>query len=438
MHSRKAAVAAAVAVIALASLVGLAAEPTTAKLKSGDVLELAKRFATFNDALPDAAKLGMSRLTAFEEHPHFVYAAGVLETSAGKPAGVRRVIFVKPATFIIDDQFPAGAAARWILEAPTAPDITGRVATVGKGEAHIVCSVLKLIDGAIKLIGQVRGDARPNRQAVEITGRTRFIVALHIGAGATRCTLTEENGPTQVKVASGDRVCDLALPAGADAGTIAVAEGKKPVLAVRPLPAGIMPHGAKGVRMIDGWDRRYRGKGRAPWDSGKPDGKLMAAVEAGTLKPGRAVVLGCGSGTNAIYLASKGFDVTALDVAPTALTIAGTKADKAKVTVRWLVADVLAPPEMKPFDVIFDRGCYHGVRRVSATGYVKTADTLSRPGTMMLILAGNANETRHYGPPRVDETHLVGDFAKTWDFVHLQEHRGGAWFWSALMRRRAK
>lgn len=99
---------------------------------------------------------------------------------------------------------------------------------------------------------------------------------------------------------------------------------------------------------------------------------------------------------------------------------------------------MLAPPPLEPFDVIFDRGCYHGVRRANAAGYVKTVDTLSEPGTMMLIHAGNANEANHYGPPRVDETHLVGDFAKTWDFVHLHEHRRGTWYWSVLLRRRAE
>ena len=44
------------------------AEPVVASLKTADVIELTQRFASYNDALPDAAKLGMSRLTAFEEH----------------------------------------------------------------------------------------------------------------------------------------------------------------------------------------------------------------------------------------------------------------------------------------------------------------------------------------------------------------------------------
>jgi len=431
MNSRRVALVVAFVLIVLGSTVGRAAERSAAKLKTVDVQGLTKRFATFNDALPDAAKLGMSKLTAFEEHPHFVYAAGVLASNNAKVRGKRRVIFVRPDTLIIDDQFPTGITARWTLEHQHAIGPDNGI----QDDSRINPRLLWCARPArARILLRLRGI-----QIFEFSGNTRYVVALNLKSGKiAECTATERNGTVQVKVTSGDRVCDLALPTGADAPMIAVTEDKKPVLAQRPLPAGIMPHGAKGVRMIEGWDKRYRSNSKAPWDSGKPDSKLVAAVEAGTLKPGRAVVLGCGSGTNAIYLAKKGFDVTAMDVAPTALAIAKTKADKANVTVRWMVADVLAPPTLKPFDVIFDRGCYHGVRRVSATGYVKTTDALSKPGTMMLILAGNANEARHYGPPRVDETHLVSDFAKTWDFVHLQEHRDGAWFWSALMRRRAK
>ena len=161
---------------------------------------------------------------------------------------------------------------------------------------------------------------------------------------------------------------------------------------------------------------------------------------------GRTLEIGCGTGTNAIYLASKGFTVTGVEVAPTALVLAERKARKAKVRVRWLVADVTAMGEMEPFDFIFDRGCYHHVQLYNSTGFVKTVDRLTRSGAHFLLLAGNANQPRHGGPPRVEETKLVNDFAKTWDFVCLREirfesrnpnHKTGPWAWSALMRRRA-
>ena len=71
----------------------------------------------------------------------------------------------------------------------------------------------------------------------------------------------------------------------------------------------------------------------------------------------------------------------------------------------------------------------------------------SRDGTRSLILASNANEPRHYGPPRVEETDIVKDFAGSWDFIWLKEIRfdssdpertDGPWAWSALVRPKAK
>ena len=381
MPTRRNVVASAVLLLALLTLTVRAAEPAAASLKAADMLELAERFAEFDEKLPEPTTLGLRRIIAFEEHRHFVYVMGELPNSGDKSAGVRRVVFVKPATFVVD----------------------------------------------------------------QLAGDTRFVVVRHVGKGGpAKCERSEKDGTIQMKLTAGDRVCELILPTGSGEGTIAVTQSEKKLLAKRLLPAGIMPHGPKGVAMIERWDAAYRGRRPAPWDSGQPNSRLTEAVENGTIKPGRVAVLGCGSGTNAVYLATKGFEVTALDVAPTALAIAQAKAAKAKVKVRWLLADVLAPPTLEPFDFLFDSGCYHCIRRANAAGYVKTANTLAKPGALMLILAGNANEPRHHGPPRVEETDLVSDFAETWDFVHLRELRpsgdpsreGAPWFWSALLRRR--
>ncbi|MCR4413844.1 MAG: methyltransferase domain-containing protein, partial [Thermoguttaceae bacterium] len=155
--------------------------------------------------------------------------------------------------------------------------------------------------------------------------------------------------------------------------------------------------------------------------------------------------LGSGTGTNAIYLASRGFDVTAIDLAPTALARAEAKAHQAKVRVRWLLADVLHPPKLEPFDLIFDRGCYHGVRAGQAAAYVETLCRLSKPGTQVLIVAGNANEPPpRYGPPRVKEEEIRQDFSSRFEFQWLREtrfdtadpDRPGAMAWSILMTRR--
>jgi len=366
------------------ALLPLAARAGAADLKLPDPRELAMRFATFNDQLPAPAMLGMSRILAFEEHRYFVYAMGDLPARQDRPGGKRRIVFFKPATFVIDDRLAGGKRSIEVFPAGGSEPVAWKAA--------------------------------------------------------------EKKGAKRITLSAGERRCDLVFPSGPGENTIAVTEGKDSLLPKRLLPAGILPHGPEGVEMVSRWDSRYRGRDRAPWDTGQPNRWLVEMIEAGTIQPGRCVVLGCGSGTNSIYLATRGFDVTALDIAPTALAKAQEKADRAGVKVRWLLADVLAPPELEPFDFLFDSGCYHGVRRGNAAGYVKTANSLAKAGALMLILAGNANEPRHYGPPRVEETDLVGDFAATWDIVNLRELRpgadpggaSGAWFWSALMRRRPR
>lgn len=204
-------------------------------------------------------------------------------------------------------------------------------------------------------------------------------------------------------------------------------------------PAQIEP------RLVDRWDAAYREGRRPPWDTGRPSSHLKRLVEEQVLRPCRVLELGCGTGVNAVYLAGQGFDVTALDVAPTALQAARERAEQAGVKVRWIQADVLNPPALEPFDLIFDRGCYHGVRRQNASRYVEVVKKSCRPGGHVLILAGNANESgRSYGPPRVDETELVGDFADSFDFESLREIRfdtadpqaKGALAWSVLLRRK--
>ena len=304
--------------------------------------------------------------------------------------------------------------------------------------------------------GRAESDPGPAGHLIEVeprglTGGARFVHLLSAASGGgevtpARAELARKEGLLELKITAGERTWRLALPDGrTDAGTIAVSEaGGRTLLERRPFPSGVLPHGPKGIRLLERWGRAYHGNRRPPWDTGRPSSILKRAVEGGTIRPCRAVVLGSGTGTNAVYLAGKGFDVTAIDIAPTALARAEEKARKAGAKVRWVLADVLAVPDLGAFDFIFDRGCYHGVRRVSATGFVKTVRRLSREGTRFLIVAGNANETRRGGPPRVKESEIRNDFSEWFDFVWLRESRfdsrgggrKGALAWSVLLRRK--
>lgn len=174
---------------------------------------------------------------------------------------------------------------------------------------------------------------------------------------------------------------------------------------------------------VPNWEEHYR-SGTPPWDSGRPSNELIRVVEAEHINPCRAIELGCGTGTNAVWLAQHGFDVTAVDLVPLAIEQAIDRAAKAGVKNRFLSLDLLSLPDLgAPFDFLFDRGCYHAVRRENATGYLDAIDRLLRPGATALILAGNAKEPLDPGPPVVSEDELRSELGSRFEIVALREFR---------------
>lgn len=198
------------------------------------------------------------------------------------------------------------------------------------------------------------------------------------------------------------------------------------------------------------WNQRYI-DADTPWDSGIPSEELKAVISEGLIKPCRVFEVGCGTGTNAIFLAQSGFDVTAVDLSEVAINRAKEKAQAAGVKVNFLVADVTAlPAEVgSKFPFVFDRGTYHIVRSVDLKGMQSALANLVAPDGYYLVLAGNANEDAppDKGPPRVQASEMCAELeGNAFDLVRLKESnfRGvvieGEEFsplsWSAVFRRR--
>lgn len=413
------------------------------------------------------APLAESNILAFEENRQFTMIVGDLtrrresepKLKDDSPRILRRVFLLKPSTLVVDDlvrKTTPGKRLTWSLQTTGTPEVSSRRIRLVEGELELAVQMLLPRNVQVAKTARRAGaanagyiiDLSPEGDPDEV----RFVNLLHVRPSADKeplppAEMTEKRGPPQLTVRAADRAFQLTLPRWRDgAGTIAVLDANgKPLVESRPLASGILPHTAQGVAMIERWDAAYREGRRPAWDTGRPSSELVQAVEKGALRPGRLVELGCGTGTNAIYLAGRDFEVTAIDLAPTALTIADKKAREAGVTVRWVLADVLSPPKLGPFDCIYDRGCYHGVRKQSAAAYVETLRRLSKPGTLVLILAGNANEPPpHSGPPRVKEEEIRADFAKHFEIVALRETHfdtldpkgKGALAWSVLLKKR--
>jgi len=86
------------------------------------------------------------------------------------------------------------------------------------------------------------------------------------------------------------------------------------------------------------WDARY-GEGDGPKWSGRPNGRLVA--EVADVTPGRALDVGCGEGADAIWLARRGWAVTAIDISEVAVRRAREAAEAVGAAVEWVCGDAL-------------------------------------------------------------------------------------------------
>ena len=199
------------------------------------------------------------------------------------------------------------------------------------------------------------------------------------------------------------------------------------------------------------WNERYAAR-ETPWDSGRSSVELQRLLTQFKVAPCRTLEIGCGTGTNAVYLAQKGFKVTGVDLAPVAIEQASQKATEAGVVIDFRVVDLTNPAssflELAPFDFVFDPGVYHVIRRKALNGLLNTLQRVTRPGSLYIALTGNANDPieAEEGPPRVTAEELSGELGGLFRLVQLREiyfeevvidgkeHNFLAW--SATLRRR--
>jgi cyclopropane fatty-acyl-phospholipid synthase-like methyltransferase len=183
-----------------------------------------------------------------------------------------------------------------------------------------------------------------------------------------------------------------------------------------------------------------------PWDIGHPDRELVRVLATGAYPGPESSVLelGCGTGTNAIELARRGYLVTAVDFVPAAIRKARDKAQAAGVEVDFREADLTRTDLGGPYDALFDRGLYHGIRRQRLSAFLDMLCDVTGPGTRWLCLAGNAKEQAEYGPPRVHEQEIRAELGPLFDVLEMREYWSGVaeqknptLWWSILMERRA-
>ncbi len=192
------------------------------------------------------------------------------------------------------------------------------------------------------------------------------------------------------------------------------------------------------------WDERYR-QDRLPWDTGRPDTYLVRLVSAWPKIHGRVLEIGCGTGTNLIWLARQGFRVTGLDVSEEAIAIARQRVTEARVEADLFCADFLEDAVEDRFLFIFDRGCFHSACPLpeQRSRFVdRVADCLEEDGLWFSLIGNRDDVVRDSGPPRWSAREITAAVEERFEILRLEScliesrHEPQPRFWQCLLRRR--
>jgi SAM-dependent methyltransferase len=169
---------------------------------------------------------------------------------------------------------------------------------------------------------------------------------------------------------------------------------------------------------------------KPPWDSGISPPELLEFIQ--THPPGKAIDLGCGSGTNVVTLARAGWQVSGVDFAPRAIRIAKKKLKRENLTADLRVGDVTKLEGIRTsFDLALDIGCFHGLSQSGKQDYLTQLDRLLAPNGFWLMY-GFFRTSPHHAPLGLVEADI--DLISTQFILRSRQNgfdkraRPSAWF----------
>jgi SAM-dependent methyltransferase len=191
------------------------------------------------------------------------------------------------------------------------------------------------------------------------------------------------------------------------------------------------------------WDASYR-DGPAPWDTDRPQPAIVRVASGGGFA-GAVLDAGCGSGENALHVASLGWPVLGVDVAETALAIARTKAGQRGIEVEFAAADALQLERLgRRFDTVLDCGLFHSFDRGEREGYVASLASVTGHGGTLYVLCFS-DDGPGTGPHPVSQEELGAAFGPGtgWKVAAIEPDRvqtryhddDGAPAWLATIKR---
>ena len=170
------------------------------------------------------------------------------------------------------------------------------------------------------------------------------------------------------------------------------------------------PHPA--TQAVD-WELRYQ-EGSTPWERPGLNPAFVAWLEEGVLAPpARVLVPGAGRGAEPLALAEAGFDVTAVDAAPSAVAVQRARLSGLHVRARVELADLFSWKPEAPFDAIYEQTCLCALPPATLPAYAARLRSWLKPGGRLFALFMQTGDPG--GPPfHCDLDAMRALFAQGW------------------------
>jgi SAM-dependent methyltransferase len=168
------------------------------------------------------------------------------------------------------------------------------------------------------------------------------------------------------------------------------------------------------------WDASYH-DGPAPWDAGRPQPAIVRVASEGGFA-GAVLDAGCGTGENALHVASLGLPVLGVDVAETALATARAKAKDRGIEAEFAAADAFQLERLgRRFETVLDCGLFHTFDGDERPGYVASLASVTQRDGTLYVLCFSDDGSRYWPAPRQSGRAESG--VQPQDWMECRRHR---------------
>jgi SAM-dependent methyltransferase len=169
-----------------------------------------------------------------------------------------------------------------------------------------------------------------------------------------------------------------------------------------------------------------------PWDTGIPVPELARVLA--DLPPGKAIDIGCGTGTNLLFLAQRGWEVTGVDFVPRAIAKARRKLNRFHPVLRVADASDLGALDLPgPFDLALDVGCFHGLNGDGRVSYAAGLARWVKQGGVYMLYAFQPESERD--PHGITAKDVGRCFGEHFALLRYEQGRGRASAWYYFLRK---